>query len=321
MSSPVPAKSVDVPMTEPASDSVFDEQLNGDRVDSAAGHNAAAAEASNGTLQQNGDDNDGETGASGAASGRIRKKGRSTTTKFPLQRIKKIVKMDEEIQMLSTSAALIISGAAEKFATYFTEQAYLYATAEGKRGLQYRHCAKAVSRVGQLEFLADVVPSTVTFGEVKKRRQEADEEVRELGGNVMPPIDGERIGDPSIDPADVHVRKIASDDASRAKVAAASASASAVEEEEAARAAEPASAAKGKALAHPKFKIKKPVPDWAKPKAADSMTTDATTASTSAEAATATGTNDVGTEPPSGARLDPPAGSVADANEDVTMTD
>lgn len=109
---------------------------------------------------------------------------RSTgSTKFPLQRVRKIARFDADIQMLSTAASLIICGAAERFAGYYAEQAYRFAQAEGKKSLQYKHCAKAVARVPQLEFLADVVPSTSTYGEVKRRRQEADAAVAEMAGD------------------------------------------------------------------------------------------------------------------------------------------
>lgn len=43
--------------------------------------------------------------------------------------------------------------------------------AEKKKGLQYRHCAAAVARLPQLDFLADVVPQ-LKLPEVTKRVKE-----------------------------------------------------------------------------------------------------------------------------------------------------
>lgn len=44
------------------------------------------------------------------------------------------------------------------FASYFAEQSFFFSLAEKKKGLHYKHCAAAVARLPQLDFLSDVVP-------------------------------------------------------------------------------------------------------------------------------------------------------------------
>lgn len=55
----------------------------------------------------------------------------------------------------------------EKFAAYYAEQSFFFTLAEKKKGLSYRHCASAVARLPQLDFLADVVPQTIKFSDTE----------------------------------------------------------------------------------------------------------------------------------------------------------
>lgn len=59
----------------------------------------------------------------------------------------------------------------EKFAAYFAEQSFFFTLAEKKKGLSYRHCASAVARLPQLDFLADVVPQTVKFSDTEQGKK------------------------------------------------------------------------------------------------------------------------------------------------------
>ncbi|CCG81611.1 putative CBF/NF-Y family transcription factor [Taphrina deformans PYCC 5710] len=109
--------------------------------------------------------------------------------KLPLARVKKIAKMDEDVIALSNAAAIVIAGATEKFAAYFAEQSFFYTLADKKKVLDYKHCASAVARLPQLDFLSDVVPPTVRVAdtaeykkmEALKKREEAKEK-----GNGIP---------------------------------------------------------------------------------------------------------------------------------------
>ncbi|ORY85649.1 hypothetical protein BCR37DRAFT_344702 [Protomyces lactucae-debilis] len=108
------------------------------------------------------------------------KKPAAHNRRLPLARVKKIAKMDEDVNNLSNAAALVIASATERFAAYFAEQSFFYTIAERKKGLNYSHCASAVARLPQLDFLSDVVPQRVQFRDtaagkqVAPARQEAD---------------------------------------------------------------------------------------------------------------------------------------------------
>ena len=87
---------------------------------------------------------------------------------FPVARVKKIIAADDDISNCSNNAAFVITVAAEMFLQHLTQQTFNVvksgAPSEGgrnsgkvRRNVQYRDVANAVSRVENLEFLADVV--------------------------------------------------------------------------------------------------------------------------------------------------------------------
>jgi len=86
--------------------------------------------------------------------------------------------MDEDIAQCSNSAAFAISVATEMFIRYLTEQAYTVVKSERKprRNIAYKDIATAVTRIDNLEFLADVIPKTTTYRQFKekKAREEAE---------------------------------------------------------------------------------------------------------------------------------------------------
>ncbi|KAL6068670.1 hypothetical protein QOT17_008088 [Balamuthia mandrillaris] len=79
---------------------------------------------------------------------------------FPITRIKKIVKSDPDVKLISTDAVHMISKSTELFLDYLTKQAYTYTQEEGKKTLQYRDLAKCVEEVDVLDFLLDIIPPT-----------------------------------------------------------------------------------------------------------------------------------------------------------------
>ncbi|KAG0652552.1 transcription factor [Hyphodiscus hymeniophilus] len=94
------------------------------------------------------------------------------TVQLPLSRVKKIVGQDNDINMCSNNAAFVITLACESFIQHLAEQGHNVVKSERKprRNIQYRDLANAVARNDNLEFLADVVPRTVPFKEVKEKK-------------------------------------------------------------------------------------------------------------------------------------------------------
>ncbi|OKL61162.1 hypothetical protein UA08_03544 [Talaromyces atroroseus] len=93
-------------------------------------------------------------------------------TVLPLARIKKIIQLDEEIAQCSHNATFLIAMATELFIQYIAEQGYNVVKSERKprKTIQYKDLATAVSRIDNLEFLADVIPKTTTYRQFKEKR-------------------------------------------------------------------------------------------------------------------------------------------------------
>jgi len=118
--------------------------------------------------------------------------------------VKKIIHADDDIANCSNNAAFAITAATELFLQYLVEQTQNVVKAEKKprRNIQYKDVgqyllpsfftsplvsdillASAVARVDNLEFLADVVPKTVSYKEHKAKKQR---EEKEAGQTTLP---------------------------------------------------------------------------------------------------------------------------------------
>ncbi|KAK6506397.1 hypothetical protein TWF506_011308 [Arthrobotrys conoides] len=94
------------------------------------------------------------------------------TSYLPLARVRKIIKLDDDIDACTPAAAFLISIAAEEFIWHIAEQAHKMTKVEKKprKNIQYKDLANAVARIDNLEFLADVIPRTVPFGKAMMKR-------------------------------------------------------------------------------------------------------------------------------------------------------
>ncbi|GJJ78824.1 nuclear transcription factor Y, gamma [Entomortierella parvispora] len=77
---------------------------------------------------------------------------------LPLARIKKVMKSDPEVKMISAEAPILFSKACEIFICEITRRAWLNAEENKRRTLQRSDVASAVSRSDQFDFLIDIVP-------------------------------------------------------------------------------------------------------------------------------------------------------------------
>jgi nuclear transcription factor Y gamma len=126
---------------------------------------------------------------------------------LPLARIKKIMKADEDVRMISAEAPILFAKACELFILELTIRSWLHAEENKRRTLQKNDIAAAITRTDIFDFLVDIVP-----------RDEIKEEAAGLGGIVgatasgvpyyYPPMGqpaaatgGMMIGRPAMDPA------------------------------------------------------------------------------------------------------------------------
>ncbi|KAH7116207.1 hypothetical protein B0J11DRAFT_539443 [Dendryphion nanum] len=91
---------------------------------------------------------------------------------LPLSRVQKIINADPERTHVSKNASFAIALATEMFIQHLATSTHNVVKAERKprRNIQYRDVATAVAKTDNLEFLVDVVPRTMTYGEFKKSR-------------------------------------------------------------------------------------------------------------------------------------------------------
>ncbi|KAF8390657.1 hypothetical protein HHK36_025184 [Tetracentron sinense] len=77
---------------------------------------------------------------------------------LPLARIKKIMKADEDVRMISAEAPILFSKACELFILELTIRSWLHAEENKRRTLQKNDIAAAVTRTEIFDFLVDIVP-------------------------------------------------------------------------------------------------------------------------------------------------------------------
>ncbi|XP_063629013.1 nuclear transcription factor Y subunit gamma-like [Cydia splendana] len=80
------------------------------------------------------------------------------TQALPLARIKKIMKLDDEVKMISAEAPVLFAKAAEIFIHELTMRAWNHTEDNKRRTLQRNDIAMAISKSDQFDFLIDIVP-------------------------------------------------------------------------------------------------------------------------------------------------------------------
>lgn len=77
---------------------------------------------------------------------------------LPLARIKKVMKTDEEVKMISAEAPILFAKGCDVFITELTMRAWIHAEENKRRTLQKSDIAAALTKSDMFDFLIDVVP-------------------------------------------------------------------------------------------------------------------------------------------------------------------
>ena len=77
---------------------------------------------------------------------------------LPLARIKKIMKSDEDVRMISSEAPVLFAKACEMFVLELTMRAWSHAQENKRRTLQRSDIAAAITKTDIFDFLIDIVP-------------------------------------------------------------------------------------------------------------------------------------------------------------------
>ncbi|BFY99673.1 hypothetical protein BsWGS_02713 [Bradybaena similaris] len=98
---------------------------------------------------------------------------------LPLARIKKIMKLDEDVKMISAEAPVLFAKAAEIFIRELSLRAWIHTEDNKRRTLQRNDIAMAISKFDQFDFLIDIVPRE----ELKPSKRQDD---LNRAGNSLP---------------------------------------------------------------------------------------------------------------------------------------
>lgn len=77
---------------------------------------------------------------------------------LPLARIKKVMKTDEEVRMISAEAPILFAKGCDIFITELTMRAWIHAEENKRRTLQRSDIAAALQKSDMFDFLIDIVP-------------------------------------------------------------------------------------------------------------------------------------------------------------------
>ncbi|KAL9314001.1 hypothetical protein ACSQ67_019453 [Phaseolus vulgaris] len=149
--------------------------------------------------QQGGQGQSGPYAGAAAGSAEIEHVNDFKNHQLPLARIKKIMKADEDVRMISAEAPILFAKACELFILELTIRSWLHAEENKRRTLQKNDIAAAITRTDIFDFLVDIVP-----------RDEIKDDAALVGATASgvpyyyPPIGqpaGMMIGRPAVDPA------------------------------------------------------------------------------------------------------------------------
>ncbi|RKF80466.1 Nuclear transcription factor Y subunit C-1 [Golovinomyces cichoracearum] len=96
---------------------------------------------------------------------------------LPLARIKKVMKADPEVKMISAEAPILFAKGCDIFITELTMRAWIHAEENKRRTLQRSDIASALSKSDMFDFLIDIVP---------REDASADRQKRGVSGPVQP---------------------------------------------------------------------------------------------------------------------------------------
>lgn len=87
---------------------------------------------------------------------------------LPLARIKKVMKADPEVKMISAEAPILFAKGCDVFITELTMRAWIHAEENKRRTLQRSDIASALAKSDMFDFLIDIVPREEAAAHAKR---------------------------------------------------------------------------------------------------------------------------------------------------------
>jgi len=106
------------------------------------------------------------------------------TQELPLARIKKIMKLDDDVKsmMISAEAPVLFAKAAEMFITELSLRAWIHTEDNKRRTLQRNDIAMAITKYDQFDFLIDIVPRDEIKPQAKRTSSLGSMETNTMSG-------------------------------------------------------------------------------------------------------------------------------------------
>eukprot|EP00128_Syssomonas_multiformis_P002485 Colp12_sorted_trinity150504_noHs@3519 len=108
------------------------------------------------------------------------KKGATTSVQLPLARVKKIMKSDPDVNMISQDSLFLVARATELFVEHFAQKAQLNTSKAKRKTVQYKDLSSLPDEYEEFQFLADAIPppvkASVAFKAVQRTSEETQEE-------------------------------------------------------------------------------------------------------------------------------------------------
>ncbi|KAF5026392.1 hypothetical protein F66182_1520 [Fusarium sp. NRRL 66182] len=105
---------------------------------------------------------------------------------LPLARIKKVMKADPEVKMISAEAPILFAKGCDIFITELTMRAWIHAEENKRRTLQRSDIASALAKSDMFDFLIDIVPREEASSHAKRTTQTAAAQPVSAGQPQMP---------------------------------------------------------------------------------------------------------------------------------------
>jgi nuclear transcription factor Y gamma len=107
---------------------------------------------------------------------------------LPLARIKKVMKADPEVKMISAEAPILFAKGCDIFITELTMRAWIHAEENKRRTLQRSDIASALSKSDMFDFLIDIVPREEAHAHKRSAGQNAAVQSSAAAGGMPPQV-------------------------------------------------------------------------------------------------------------------------------------
>ncbi|KAF2860929.1 histone-fold-containing protein [Piedraia hortae CBS 480.64] len=136
---------------------------------------------------------------------------------LPLARIKKVMKADPDVKMISAEAPILFAKGCDLFITELTMRAWIHAEENKRRTLQRSDIASALAKSDMFDFLIDIVPREEATPQHKRRpdftssqyvsAESSTQAATQPSANVQPAPEQTNMGDFGNQPAHNYVQQ------------------------------------------------------------------------------------------------------------------